>query len=342
MADTIHVSTSTAAMVDYPLAIQATGADPEIEYGAQEHMRQLIDAMYQAGGPVSFSHFVVTERSEGANFSVDVSAGYYVVPGTNSPATQGKYLVNLTAKLNVATPSAPLSGTRTHRLVVQVRDKAVDSGSDYNWRIWLMEDTGSGTPALPANAETLATISITNGQANVLDANITLPRAQALLRHTTMGVLFLKDYLIDNSVIYSGNPLNTDTYGGYFLPVYLEAGRRYRAKCRFRYEYTVANGRVHFYLHVSGTAAGTATADRVGVHIPFHGDNATEYPVIIEAEFNAATTGLKYITLGVSVAQDGGTMNVFRGFTSDNDQTYIQLEDLGNNTTNRRYYASGN
>lgn len=342
MADTTIVSTANAAMVDYPLAIQAAGADAEIEYGAQEHMRHLLDAIFQSGGRVTFAGFRVSQRAEGANFSVDVSAGYYVVVGSTDPTNQGKYLLHMTSKVNVPTPSAPVSGTRVHRLVSQVRDKAVDGGINYDWVLWLREDTGSGTPAIPSNAGNLGTISIAAGQSNVQNSHITEDSSQAFMQHTPGGPTYLKTYTIDGTAIITSTPaIDTVFYAGYFLPVRVESGQRYRAKVRFRYEYESANSRIHFYLHLSDTQAGVAQSDRIGVEIPYHGDTATEYPVTFEAEFTASSTGNKYINLGCSVPVSA-TVRIFRGFSTDHDETYISMEPIGNNTTDRIFYGSGN
>src|SRR5213078_3498906 len=76
--------------------------------------------------------------------------------------------------VNVATPSAPGSGTQVHRLVLQVQDK-LNNGtwSGYTAALTVLADTGSGTPAEPNSAITLALISIAAGQASVQNANIT-------------------------------------------------------------------------------------------------------------------------------------------------------------------------
>lgn len=341
MADTTIVSTANSAMVDYPLALQATGGDSAITYGAQEHMRQLLDAVFQSGGRVTFAGFRVTQRSEGANFSVDVSAGYYVVVGSTDPTNQGKYLIHTTAKVNVATPSAPVSGTRVHRLVAQVRDKAVAGGSNYDWIFWLREDTGTGTPAIPANAGNVATISIASGQSNVQNSHITEDQSQALMPHNHGGITYLKDYANDHAALYSGNPLNNEEYGGYFLPVKVVAGQRYRVECKIRYEYSVEDANIYFYLHLSPTQSGVLSSNRVAVLIPYHGKAGVTYPQIIQGQFTSSVTGTYYITLGVSCGSSG-TVTVRRGSPTDLDQNYISLEPIGNNTTDRIEYSSGN
>jgi hypothetical protein len=116
---------------------------------------------------------VVTQRGAGANFSVDIQPFQAVVRGEDV-TDQGSYLVTNTAVFNLATPAAPGSGTRTHRLVAQVRDKRANATwTTYDWTPVIVTDTGSGEPAEPPSSETLAHITIASGQANVSNGNIT-------------------------------------------------------------------------------------------------------------------------------------------------------------------------
>ena len=98
------------------------------------------------------------EASLQANFSVDVQPFYGIIQGEDS-TDQGSYLVVNTAVVNVTAPTAPASGTRTHRLVAQVRDyrnNATWGAGTYDWQPLLLQDTGSGEPARPNSAMTLA------------------------------------------------------------------------------------------------------------------------------------------------------------------------------------------
>ena len=80
--------------------------------------------------------------------------------------------------------SPPVSGSRTHRVVAQVRDKLHNSTSwsTYEWTIDVLEDTGSGTPALPNSAISLALVTVAAGQTSVTDSNIQDFRPSALSR----------------------------------------------------------------------------------------------------------------------------------------------------------------
>lgn len=175
-----------------PLFLQKTGADADVTYSATDWRLGLIAGLCQFTGvvdPYGSGGLQVTQRGAGANFSVDVAAGYAFVPG-GDVSLQGNYVVVNDATVNVATPSAPGSGTRVHRLVLQVRDK-LNNGSwtTYDGQLQLLQDTGSGTPATPASAISLATISISAGQANVSSGNITDTRAWARWSLSTSGLL---------------------------------------------------------------------------------------------------------------------------------------------------------
>lgn len=155
--------------------MQPTSGDSDIFYSGVQ-LRRLVGALAQWGsqGVIAPPSPRVTHRAAGANFSVDIGILDAIVYG-DDVASQGAYHIwNDTAALNVTTPSAPASSTRTHRLVAQVRDKRSNASyATYDWVPQLLQDTGSGTPAEPASAMTLALISISAGQANVADSNIT-------------------------------------------------------------------------------------------------------------------------------------------------------------------------
>jgi hypothetical protein len=124
-------------------------------------------------GVIAPTSSVVVQRGAGANFSVDIQPFQAVIAGEDV-TDQGAYVVTNTAVFNLATPAAPGSGTRTHRLVAQVRDKKSNgSWTTYDWTPVIVQDSGSGEPAEPASSETLAHIVIAAGQPNVSNANIT-------------------------------------------------------------------------------------------------------------------------------------------------------------------------
>lgn len=178
MADLVIFANANAAMADYPLLIQATGGDAAISYTGPD-FRQLIDVIAQSG-VCTMGAFRVTQRGAGANLSVDVAAGQAVIQGT-SVTRQGKFLVDSTATVNTGTAgniTVPGSGTRTHRVIIRARDKQA-SGTAYGWSIEVLEDTGSGLPALPASSIDLASIAVPAGSASVTDSMITDRRGYA-------------------------------------------------------------------------------------------------------------------------------------------------------------------
>ncbi|MGH3693232.1 MAG: hypothetical protein ACRDRX_04400 [Pseudonocardiaceae bacterium] len=168
--------------VQTPLFLQKTGADPDITYSATNYRLALIAALCQYPGvldPYGSNGLLVTQRGAGANFSVDIAAGYGIITG-GDVALQGAYIAVNDATVNVATPSAPGSGTRVHRVVLQIRDKLNNGAyTTYDGVLQVLQDTGSGTPATPASAISLAKVSISAGQANVSNAHITDDRAWA-------------------------------------------------------------------------------------------------------------------------------------------------------------------
>ena len=154
-----------------PLWMQAEVGDPDLEYSGL-YDRAAWDMIFQTEGVIGQSSLIVSQRAAGANFSVDVSVGDSAIKG-DTIDEQGTYLSRSATVVNVAVPGPPVSGTRTHRVVKQIRDNLFDSGGLYDWTIYTVEDTtGTGT-AEPDSAITLAFVEVTNGQTSVLNANIT-------------------------------------------------------------------------------------------------------------------------------------------------------------------------
>lgn len=170
-----------------PLLMQAGGGDATFDYSALD-VRALLGMLLRNAGVLQAlspgtSALQVTQRAAGANFSVDVAAGAAVIAG-GDVSGQGMYTVESTAVENRVVPSPPVSGTRVHRVIAQVKDKLHNGAlpaNTYEWTLEVLEDTGSGTPAVPASAISLATVSVAAAQASVLNANITDTRAVALL-----------------------------------------------------------------------------------------------------------------------------------------------------------------
>jgi hypothetical protein len=177
--------------IQTPLWLQKTGADADVTYSATQY-RQLIKALVSTTGvvdPIGSGGLAVSQRAAGANFTVDVASGYAIIPG-GDVSNQGSYVAFNDATVNVATPTAPGSGTRVHRVILQIRDKLNNGAySTYDGVVQVLTDTGSGTPAVPASAIGLARVSISAGQANVSNAHITDDRAWARPALATTGLL---------------------------------------------------------------------------------------------------------------------------------------------------------
>lgn len=156
-----------------PIWMQAGGADPDIDYSAVAD-RALLAGIWRSEGVIRHgasgaSALKVSQRAAGANFSVDVAPGYAVIEG-DDVSGQGLYMCWSDAIVNVTIPAPPVSGSRTHRIVAQVRDKLHEaSWSTYDWSPVLVEDTSGVTPAIPDSAIPLARVTVNAGDVSVVD-----------------------------------------------------------------------------------------------------------------------------------------------------------------------------
>ncbi len=162
-----------------PIWLQPASGDAALNYSAQE-LRQLTRAYLTNAtgvggqqGVMTASNFNVTQRGAGANLSVDVSSGLAFVLG-DDVTNQGTYHCWNDGTVNVPTPNPPASGTEVHRLVLQIQDKLSNGvWTGYQAALTVLADTGSGTPAEPNSAITLALISISSSQVSVQNSQIT-------------------------------------------------------------------------------------------------------------------------------------------------------------------------
>jgi hypothetical protein len=169
-----------------PLAVQPATGDPSLVTTAQE-FRQFIWTMLGAANSYPGAEgvmdvgipsagamtgdFSVTQRGAGANGSVDVSAGHALTNGDDI-SSQGTYALWNDGVINVAVPLSP-PAQRIHRLVLQVQDKlSLGTWSGYTFAPVLLQDVGSGTPAQPNSAITLALITVNPADPSVQNAAI--------------------------------------------------------------------------------------------------------------------------------------------------------------------------
>ena len=163
------------------LWFQPASGDPDIGVPASL-FRQAIQGLTGGAtlqGLINPVSAVVTQHGSGPDFTLDVQPFAGVIAGDDI-ADQGTYPVINTAVVNVSTfdgggsITAPGSGTRTHRLVLQIRDKRANvAWSTYDCALRLLQDTGSGEQAEPPSALTLAHVSISAGQSFIANSNIT-------------------------------------------------------------------------------------------------------------------------------------------------------------------------
>lgn len=169
-----------------PAWMQATGVDTAIEYSAALD-RRVLQALFSREGVLDKDggDLKATQRAAGANMSVDFALGECAIFG-DDVSDQGAYQCTSTATENRATFStgtaitAPGSGSRTHRAVARIKDKMHNGlWTGYEWAIEILQDTGSGTPAVPNSAIPIARVTIAAGQASITNANITDDRLRA-------------------------------------------------------------------------------------------------------------------------------------------------------------------
>lgn len=174
MADSIVLSTADSQMQDYPPVIQAAGSDTAIQYTGDD-FRGLIHGISNQSGLVNATDF---EMSAGSGWAVNISAGCAFINHT-AASPRASYFVRSNGTVSLATPSAPASGTRYHRVVAEVKDASV-SGTGYGWQFRLIEDTGSGLAAVPVGAISLGLVQIPAGASSVASGSFIKPNDRML------------------------------------------------------------------------------------------------------------------------------------------------------------------
>lgn len=157
-----------------PLYMQPASGDAAIAYTAQQDRNALVRALISREGvfDLDAAGAIVRQRGAGANASIDIAPFRAAVVG-DDVANQGTYLIYNDATLNWTTgiPAPPASGTRRHRVVIQVRDKLHNgTWSTYDAVPVIRPDTGSGTPAEGASAITVGFINQGVGQTSITTA----------------------------------------------------------------------------------------------------------------------------------------------------------------------------
>jgi microcystin-dependent protein len=147
-----------------PLWMQANDYEARLD-------RALIEATLSEGVVSGCS---VTQRSEGANMSVDVNPGRAVIKGDDI-ANQGSYLAAFTTKENKAIGAAHATLTRKDIVVYRINDTTHGGAAGNNSTIAVIAGTAAASPVVPttpASALLLAVVTVNPGATSITNANI--------------------------------------------------------------------------------------------------------------------------------------------------------------------------
>lgn len=161
--------------IEKPLLLQPVTGDTTIQYSARELRSGLLGALYSREGvwDLRGGHLKVTQRGQGANMTVDVAPGRAAVFGDDA-SDQGAYSVNSTTTLNLSIPAPSSSSSRTHRIILRVRDRSENgswAANTYDAVLQVQADTSAAT-ALPPTAIALATVTTPANASSVTTAMI--------------------------------------------------------------------------------------------------------------------------------------------------------------------------
>jgi hypothetical protein len=145
--------------------------------------RQFIEAVFDVEGVIkpSTGALLVGPRGAGANMSVDVAAGPWVIKGDDE-ADQGHYSSRSTAVENLPVGAAPGSDSRIDLVVARVRDAKVTGGVSNDWILEVIPGAVAAAPVAPAVPNTaipLAQVLVAAGTASITAGMITDRRTAA-------------------------------------------------------------------------------------------------------------------------------------------------------------------
>lgn len=170
------MATTTVALPE-PLALEAVGGDTPRQYHAAD-LRQFIGASFPRYGRLGPGDaFWLYPRQAGANWSLDVQAGWALIaPPTNPAYAAERYLVTLPTRTNLSLAAFNLAPTvtRTHAVWIVLKDKGV-SGTAYGADLVVTEDVGAGAPTpTGTNAAKIGTVTISPSQANISTTHLAM------------------------------------------------------------------------------------------------------------------------------------------------------------------------
>jgi hypothetical protein len=323
VANTVLASTANSNMVDRPIWLQAKGGDTAVPYTGQD-LRGFIQAIVPGEGVLGPNDFKVSQNG-GGDGTVNVALGDAVIAGDGA-TNLGSYFVRSIGTVNLAVPSAGGGITRTHRVIIRVRDSQLDASTDYDWTLEVLEDTGSGTPAQPNSAITLALVSRTGSNA-VLTANITDSRTIATVagNQVARGIIGGSRY---NSGGFLGAGLSTTELALNMATssITLKANRRYRLHAWVR-AHSATSGATLFLRIRETNVSGTIRATH---YQPFAN---TVYVVRFKVEGEYVTgSSDETKSFVVTGASSSGTYNVYAGDSTE--FVGIEIEDVGPSVPN--------
>jgi len=244
------VATVTSNLTTTPLALEAVTPDTPIQYHATD-LRQLIGAVFPRYGRLGPGDALMLYPNQaGANWSVDVQAGWAIFATPSNPTYAAeRYLITVPTRTNLSLTTFNLNpaATRTHKVYLVLYDKAI-AGSGYSAALMVTEDTGSGAPAPTAgtyaNYAQLGTVTITTGQSNIGSTNVATTLGRAAMANGPFTVTYLNSMvggdgaggpglqysLIGNTVRFQGNvkPAASGAYaaGGVYVVANVPVGYR--------------------------------------------------------------------------------------------------------------------
>lgn len=148
-----------------------------------EDLRRVFTGITQGtGGVLSPSDLQVTQNDT-PNMSVNVATGQAWIPGTRS-TYQGSYFVENRGTENLTVAASDPTNDRIDLVVAEIRDSQY-SGASNDWQLRIITGTPAAsptTPATPADAIDLASISVLAGSTTVTSASISDLRSFASIR----------------------------------------------------------------------------------------------------------------------------------------------------------------
>lgn len=122
-------------------------------------------------GIVGTGDLAVTQRAAGANMSVDVAVGACWVQG-DDVTRQGLYHCYNDAAVNLSVNSNSSGSTRTDTVVMHVYDSAAGAIADQALLEIVQGTPGAGAPTIGNTQMPIANITVANGAASIVNANI--------------------------------------------------------------------------------------------------------------------------------------------------------------------------